>query len=37
MQLKFQGSERMREYCGWLHDIKLDNKDGINKGVKTVR
>lgn len=27
----------MREYCGRLHDIKLDNKDGINKGVKTVR
>ena len=24
MQLKFQGSEMMREYCGQLCDIKLD-------------
>lgn len=37
MQLNFQGSEGMREYCGRLHDIKLDNKDAINKGVETVR
>lgn len=37
MQLKFQGSGRMREYCGQLDEIKLDNVDEINKGVKTEK